>query len=181
MRLYLVRHGRARASFGEALDPPLDPVGVGQAEAMARRLGPVGPLALVASPMQRTRETAAPLERLWSRTARIERMVSEIPTPALALDRRQEWLRGVMAGHWSGLDADLGRWRAAVLQALLAMREPTVVISHFIAINVAVGAALGDDRVVVFSPDHCAITVVEIDGGALRLVERGAEAATGLL
>jgi broad specificity phosphatase PhoE len=181
MRLYLVRHGRARVSFGEALDPGLDPVGAGQADAMARRLQPLGPLAIVASPMQRTRETAAPLERLWNRAARIEPAVSEIPTQALALDKRHEWLRSAMAGRWSELDADLARWRDGVIQALVAIGEPAVVVSHFIAINVAVGAALGDDRVVVFSPDHCSITVLEVDTGALRLVERGAEAATSVL
>jgi broad specificity phosphatase PhoE len=56
-----------------------------------------------------------------------------------------------------------------------------VVFSHFVAINVAVGEATGDDRVTVFSPDHCSVTVLDVVDGTLRLVERGAEAATRVL
>ena len=38
-----------------------------------------------------------------------------------------------------------------------------------------------DDRVLHFRPDHASITVLETDGADLRLVEKGAEAATGVL
>jgi hypothetical protein len=37
------------------------------------------------------------------------------------------------------------------------------------------------DQVLAFRPDHCSITVLETDGGAVRLVEKGAEAVTGVL
>ena len=50
--------------------------------------------------------------------------------------------------------------------------------SHFIAINVAIGAALGDDRLVIRSLDNCSVTVIEVTDGALRLVEGGHEADT---
>ena len=62
-RLYLVRHGKAAAGFGEARDPGLDPVGHQQAAAMAAALAPLGPTPLVVSAMRRTRETAAALRR----------------------------------------------------------------------------------------------------------------------
>jgi broad specificity phosphatase PhoE len=180
VRLYLVRHGRPAAGFAEAADAGLDPAGRAQAEAMAERLAPLGPLAVVASPMRRTRETAAPLERRWG-TARVEAAVSEIPSPGLDLAARGEWLRGVMAARWSEVDPVLVDWRARVLGALAALPHPTVVVSHFIAINVAVGAALGDDRVVVFAPDHCSVTVLDVDGEHLSLVEQGAQAATAVM
>ncbi|HZD26542.1 MAG TPA: histidine phosphatase family protein, partial [Alphaproteobacteria bacterium] len=61
---------------------------------------------------------------------------------------------------------------------LLAVPEDTVVVSHFVAINVAVGHALGDDRVVQFRPDNGSITVLESDGARLSVVELGAEAET---
>jgi broad specificity phosphatase PhoE len=181
VRLYLVRHGRAAATFGEAVDPGLDPTGAEQAEWMARKLYPLGPLELVSSPMRRTRETAAPLERLWKRAARIESAVSEIPSPAMTLEERHHWLRGVMARRWSELDAELRAWRDRVIETVRAMRPPAVVVSHFIAINVAVGAAVDDDRVVIFSPDHCSVTVLELEDGRLKLVEQGAEGATRVL
>lgn len=180
-RLYLVRHGRAAASFAEARDPGLDPAGTAQAEAMAERLAPLGPLGLVTSPLRRTRETAAPLERRWGRRARVESAVAEIPSPVADLAERGAWLRGIMSGRWDDLGPEFQAWRRAVLVSLAGIPETTVVVSHFIAINVAVGAATGDDRVVVFAPDHCSVTTVDVDGQALRLVERGAEGATRVL
>jgi broad specificity phosphatase PhoE len=181
VRLYLVRHGRAAATFAEARDPGLDPAGTAQAEAMAARLAPLGPLAIVASPLRRTRETAAPLERHWRRAARIEPAVAEIPSPVDDLATRGAWLREVTAGRWSALPPDLQAWRRRVVEALSALRETSVVVSHYIAINVAVGEAIADDRVVGFAPDNCSVTVLDIEDGSFRLVERGAEAATRVL
>src|SRR5439155_21590840 len=81
-RIYLVRHGKAAAGWGAHLDPGLDDAGRAQAEEMAKALAPSGPLPLVASPLRRTRETAAALERRWAVAARIEPRVGEIPSPA---------------------------------------------------------------------------------------------------
>jgi broad specificity phosphatase PhoE len=81
VRLYLVRHGKAAASFSEGRDPGLDATGAAQAEAMAERLAPLGPLPIITSPLRRTRETAATLENRWRFTARIEPAVGEIPSP----------------------------------------------------------------------------------------------------
>jgi hypothetical protein len=53
-----------------------------------------------------------------------------------------------------------------------------VVHSHFIAINVVVGAALGDDRVVCFAPDNCSWTVVDVTGDSISLVTLGEQATT---
>ncbi len=181
VRLYLVRHGRAAGAFAEARDPGLDPVGRAQAEAMASGLVPLGPLPIVASPLRRTRETAAPLELRWRRVARLEPAVAEIPSPVEDLAQRGVWLRGVMAGRWSELPDELRAWRERVVAALAAIPESSVVVSHYVAINVSVGRATGDDRVLCFAPDHCSVTIVEIAEGALRLVERGGEAATRVL
>ena len=59
----LVRHGKAAAGW-EDKDPPLDDTGRAQAEAMALAMGDE-PRPLFVSPLRRTRETAAALERLW--------------------------------------------------------------------------------------------------------------------
>ena len=78
---------------------------------------------------------------------------------------------GRAAGAWDterdpGLDA-VGREQAEA-----------VVVTHFICINVAVGAATGDDRVMSFSPANCSRTTLEVEGGRLRLVELGEQART---
>jgi broad specificity phosphatase PhoE len=176
-RLYLVRHGRASAGFGESHDPGLDEVGQQQAKNVARELGPHGPLPIISSPLRRTRETAAPLAKLWNVDPAIEAAVAEIPSPTENLLERVAWLREFMAGSWRNATPTLAAWREDAINALLVIGQDTVIFSHYIAINVAAGAALGDHRVVVFSPDNCSVSIFENDGGTLRLIEKGHEAA----
>ncbi len=175
-RLYMVRHGRATAGFGESMDPGLDEHGKSQAEKTAARLRPLGPLAILSSPLARTRETAAPLARLWGREPAIEPAVAEIPSPTDNLLERVAWLRQFMAGSWSNAPPRLAAWRESAISALLSQRENTVIFSHYVAINVAVGFAQCDDRVIVFSPENCSVTIVDVEGGKLRLIEKGHEA-----
>jgi broad specificity phosphatase PhoE len=175
-RLYMIRHGRAAAGFGESHDPGLDKLGRKQTEEVAQELAPCGPLPILTSPLRRTRETAAPLAKRWNVQPVIEEAVAEIPSPTNNLQERVAWLREFMSGSWRNATPALAQWRENVLDALLALREDTVIISHYVAINVAAGAALGDDRVVVFSPENCSVTVFEKEGGTLRLMAKGREA-----
>ena len=184
IRLYLIRHGQATGGWDQDMDPGLSELGWEQASEAAAKLEGLGPLPIVSSPMRRTQETARPFSQQWGGAARIEPRISEIPSPSEDLDARKEWLSGVMAGAWSDPAAqragshDLKAWRQGVIDAVSEATEDTVFTSHFIAINVVAGHLLGDDRVVAFRPDNCSITVVENDGGTLRLVELGREAVT---
>ncbi|MCU1279584.1 MAG: Phosphoglycerate mutase [bacterium] len=64
LSLYLVRHGQTDASlnnrFSGRLDPPLNAVGLAMADALAARYADEGFVEIVASPLLRTRQTAAP-------------------------------------------------------------------------------------------------------------------------
>jgi broad specificity phosphatase PhoE len=171
-KLYLVRHGKAAAGWGDDLDPGLDDTGRAQAEAMAEQLAAMGPLPIVTSPLRRTRETAAALERRWSATAVIEPAVGEIESPTAELSEREAWLRALMQGSWRDAP-DLEAWRHGVVDALAALTTDTVVVSHFVAINVAIGHATADDRVVCFVPDNCSVTVLDVDGDRFDVVELG--------
>jgi|SRR5437588_6595317 len=179
-RLYLVRHGQPLAGYDQDLDPGLDDVGRAQAEAVAADLAPLGPLPVVTSPLRRTRETAVAFERQWDLTASVEPGVGEISSPTDDLDERSAWLLEILRGNrrWGELDDERQRWRDGVVGALLALDEDTVITTHYIAINAAVGAATGDDRVVNFRPDNCSCSVLESDGQQLTLVELGRQRET---
>ncbi len=174
-RLTLVRHGQAAAGWRDDADPGLDDVGRAQAAAMAERLASIGPLPVVSSPLRRTRETAAALEQRWGVTAAVDAAVGEIESPTADLSQREGWLRGLMAGAWSDAP-ELDGWRNVVIGALAALPSDTVVVTHFVAINVAVAHAAGDDRVMCFVPDNCSCTVVETDGDRFTLVALGEQA-----
>lgn len=181
--LYLVRHGEAASGWDGDLDPGLSDLGRRQAEQVADRLAPLGPLAIVTSPLRRTRETAAPLEARWATEAVVDPGVGEIVAPMehAGLDARVAWLRTAMSGTWSSLGAEHHAWRRLVVERLLAVPADTVVFTHFVAVNVAVGEATGDDRVVCFSPANCSVTVLRNDGGVLRLESPGDQATTQVL
>jgi broad specificity phosphatase PhoE len=179
-KIYMVRHGKAAAGFDSA-DPGLDALGRSQADEVAKKLLGIGPIRILSSPLQRTRETAMPLSRAWNRAVQVEEAVAEIPTPAgLSVTERVPWLRSFMSGSWRDADANLAQWRETVIATLIATSEDSVVFSHFIAINVALGHVIGDDRVVIFAPDNCSVTIFETDGVRLKLIERGAAAVTAV-
>jgi broad specificity phosphatase PhoE len=78
-----------------------------------------------------------------------------------------------MSGTWAQADAWLEPWRQGMIDTLLGVPDDSVIVSHFIAINVAVGAAQGDDRVTLFRPNNCSVTVLETDGQNLSLIKLG--------
>ena len=176
--LFLVRHGKAAAGFDSHVDPGLDALGRTQAIATATLLQRHGPMAIYSSPLARARETALPLIERWGAEIVIEPRVSEIPTPSSDLADRASWLRNAMGGRWSALPADLQRWRRSLIDYLLAIKEDSIVFSHFIAINVAVGAARNDDRLVCFRPDNGSITRLSNADATLRVIELGRESDT---
>lgn len=183
-RLYLVRHGRAAAGWNVDPDPALDELGRRQAVDVADALHGVGPLAVFSSPLRRCQETSKPLARKWGVDVVIEPRVAEIPSPeGHTLDTRIDWLRAAMAGTWSDVVASDGQryadYRTNLLGALAAITSDAVVFSHFIAINVVIGEAIGDDRMVIASLDNCSVTTVDTDGrGGFTIHQTGNEADT---
>lgn len=177
-KLYLVRHGKATAGWGMEKNPGLDDLGHAQAKAAALTLAPLGPLPIITSPLARTRETSKPLSKIWGIEPRVEERVGEIRFPSGNQSTRAGWLQRIMAEKWSNFDPELKDWRREVIEALCSCEMDSVVFSHFIAINAAVGYATGDDRVVSFRPDNCSITVMETSANSLLLLDRGVEADT---
>jgi len=180
-RLYLVRHGKAAAAWDADYDPGLDDMGRAEAEKTARALASLGPLEIISSTLARARQTAMPLAERWGVSVKIEERVGEIPSPVKGLKERGEWLGDLMGKNWSALPRDLHAWRNGVMEVLLSLDRDTVVFSHFIAINVAVGVATEDDRVVSFWPGNGSVTVVETDNGVLALIQRGSQGEMELL
>ena len=83
-----------------------------------------------------------------------------------------------MIDKWPNLDRDLQQWRKEVIETLVSIGIDTVVFTHYIAINVAVGHATENNRVLCFRPDNCSITILKTNGVSLNLVNLGNEADT---
>jgi broad specificity phosphatase PhoE len=188
-RIYLVRHARPAAAWGDDPDPGLDALGMTQATAVAQQLAKTTAHAPVySSPLRRCRETSLPLCGLWKSAATVLPSVAEIPSPPVDREAKREWLTVAMQGTWRELherapagSIDYLDWRQGVVAALCALPHDCVVFTHFIAINVAAAAAQRREEVVCFRPDHASVTVLDASTGGLRLVELGREAQTGVL
>ena len=172
-RVYLVRHGEAAAGWGDDPDPGLSDRGRQQATAMAAWFAGagIGPLPVVTSPLRRTRETAAALEAAWGVTARVDQAVGEVPSPTDDVGERMAWLGQVLATPWADWPAELTAWRASVTDCLAGIGEDTVVVTHYVLITVAAGRQ-------GYQPDHCSVTVLDNQGGALAVVAWGDQRAT---
>jgi probable phosphoglycerate mutase len=171
--LYLIRHGQAAAGVVD-LDPGLDALGHRQAAATAKALRPLAPLRLVVSPLRRTQETAAPIAAALGLTPELREEVAEVFPPEMASGERRSMIGPFMRGTWGAQPDELRAWRdraLATLRELAGGPVPAVVVSHYIAIGVAIGAALGDDRVVPAPIANASITTVAIDtAGRLAVV-----------
>ena len=183
MTLHLVRHGRASAGWDADPDPGLDEVGEAQARAVGAALaaGAVVPRPIVTSPYRRCRETAADLASRWATEPAVVPELGEIPSPdGVPMEERVEWLRGALAGTWTALGPRWVAYRDDVVRSARALAGRDVVaFTHFVAINAVIGAATGDDRVLIRSLDNCSITVVDArDDGSLVLLKGGDEADT---
>lgn len=178
-RLYLVRHGEASAAWHVAADPGLSDLGRREAGEAAGKLARHGPLDILSSPLLRARETAEPTSRIWKREIAIADDVAEIPSPeGLPIAERQKWLVELMQGGWAKAAAPQRRWRDTLIGFLAAQPRDIAIFSHFVAINVAVGAALGREELIVFRPANASITVIDTENGRLALIEQGEEATS---
>jgi broad specificity phosphatase PhoE len=175
--IVLVRHGEAAAGWGDDADPGLSDLGRTQAAAVAERFAgePLRPI--VTSPLRRCRETSAPLADAWQQAPSIEPRVGEIESNDRDLTTRADWLRDLLPRKWSEVDSSLRAWRDDVIAYLLTLDQATIVFTHFVAINVAIGAATGDDRIVSRRAGNCSQTVLESDGDKLTLVSEPLEPA----
>ncbi len=192
--IYLVRHGRIAPQPANARDPELGADGQLQAQAAARALGQrIGrPLPILSSPLQRCRQTAAPLATLWKMEPQIEARVAEVPSPDAIDVERAIWLTQTLASTWHevarrgealqpGYQSVLAAWRREVIDAVLECRGDTVIFSHFVPINVLAGHALRRDEVTCFRLDYASVTVLRTLGSEIRLLESGHELETAVV
>lgn len=180
----LVRHGRTATTGtvlpGRTKGLHLSPEGVAQAEAVAARIAPLTPVAVHTSPLERTRETAAPIARSAGLRTRVSRGLMECDfgdwtgRKLAELRKLPEWSR--VQSSPSGFRFPGGESFAEMQQriwnelAILVAAHPggtVVAVSHADPIKAAVAMATGVhldlfQRIVV-SP--CSVTMLLFTGG----------------
>ncbi len=185
VRLYLIRHGQAASKWGDHLDPDLSALGRRQAAHAAQNIAQQikQPVRIVSSPRVRCRQTAQPLAQLWRATPQIAPEVTEVPSFHKDFSQRTIWLNEIFDQSWDTLrgEPQLISWRQDLLDFLCTCAQDSIIFTHFVAINTAVGRACGDDVLISRYPDYCSLWTFETDGANLRLIEAGREITTKVL
>lgn len=174
--IWLVRHGEAAAGWGESPDPGLSELGWQQAHGVADQLAArVTPdVALLSSPLTRTVETAAPLAERLGVTVAIAPVFREVQAP-VPLGQRQHWLRQFMTETWDDQPDSQWLWRQGIIDALLALEQPTVIFTHFLVINAVLAHLSGAKPTVQAWPANGSVHELRRSGDTLALVQLGAQ------
>jgi probable phosphoglycerate mutase len=174
VQLVLVRHAlpeRTRSETG-GVDPVLTAAGHRQAAALAGYLRNEPVQAVVASPMARARQTAAPLAAALGLTVEIDDGLVEydsghssyVPVHEMREADPVLWQQLMRGELPAGVDA--AAFRARVVAALdrIAARYPgrqsVAVICHAGVINAALAAFLAIERGLPFAVDYCGVSRV---------------------
>ena len=152
-RIYLIRHGEARASFGEDPDP-----GLSEAGPTGRRKTPparYGPSARCRSSARRSPAPAKPRNRSpmpGIRHPRSSRALQRYPPQTCRSPSAHSGSAARCQAAGATCPPHHVAWRDALVAYILGIGRDTLVVSHFVAINAVVGAAVGDDAMLVFRP-----------------------------
>jgi probable phosphoglycerate mutase len=172
MELLLIRHAlplRVEKRDGTPADPPLSPEGSRQAQRLARWLAVERLDAVVASPLRRARETAAPLADAHGLAVQIEPGVAEfdplaasyVPLEELKAESRELWLELVSGGLTAGIDVALFRRTvAAALERIVAAHPGgrVAVVCHGGVVNAWAAHVLGLEPTLFFQPAYTSVS-----------------------
>ena len=186
--LLLVRHGESAPTRDDVhhpvvdghSDPPLDPVGVAQAERVAERLVASGEqiAAIYVTTLQRTVQTAAPLASRLGMGVRVEPEMREVYLGEWEATFRKHMADGhpigerVMAeGRWDVIpgaepgEAFAARVRGAVTRLAAAhLDETIVVVTHGGVIGQVLALASGSKPFVFVGADNASISHLVVHG-----------------
>jgi broad specificity phosphatase PhoE len=182
VKLYLVRHGEAAASWEQNPDPGLSKNGLLQAQGVVDLFEDQAIESVHASPLLRARETAAPLAQARRFACHIDDAFREIPTPThITMSQRLHWLRSCADDSWQQQGEELLIWRQRILNSLMALQCPTVIFTHFMVMNAVAGYLMQDPRLVHYQPDYCSVLSVENSDSGLKLLDLGQQATSRVL
>ena len=176
LSLYLVRHGQTDASlanrFCGRIDPPLNATGQAMAEALAARYGREGFAEIVASPLLRARQTAAPTARAAGLPVTLDDALVEIAY-----------------GEWDGrAEADVERDDAARFHAWAAHPGRVAPPGGETGAEIATRALAAVERIRARHPEGgkvlvvshkatlrvllCALLGIDVDGFRARIAQK---------
>lgn len=164
-------------------DPPLTGEGEDQAQRLADWLSTERIDAVYSSPLQRARQTAAPLARSHGHEAIVDNGLAEFDAEASSympmeeLRRDPALLSALVEGRWDELGniAEPEAFRSGVVDTVERIvadnrGRSVAVVCHGAVINVYLGHVIGTPRLLWFEPGYASISRVVASGAGARTV-----------
>jgi broad specificity phosphatase PhoE len=185
-RFMLARHATCALTehmlFGRVIDAPLDTRGQRQALALARRIAPEKPSAVLSSPRRRARQTARAIAALTGHTVRVDWRLDELDFgrwsgksfASLAADPDWHRWNRERASSATPLGDDMAKARMRLMQVLddIAQEYPeqtVVLVTHAEVIRAALlhfmNRSANDFQKLEIAPASLSVVNVAPDGG----------------
>ena len=180
-QIILIRHGEAASSWSDHPDPGLSDEGQGQAALTGKSLSEeYANHQLLSSPKKRAMETMDYVSKGLKKDFLIDGRFIEIPAIGVPQDQKQKWLMGMMETPIADLPIEILKWRKDLIDWLDACREPVIVGTHFMVINVLVSYLLSHPRLLYFHPSYASKTEILMQDHKIKGLILGDEKKTNI-
>jgi broad specificity phosphatase PhoE len=181
MKIFIIRHGEAAKSWDQSPDPSLSDLGREQAIECFKNLNSKEDLQefnLISSPLSRAQETANPFKENLEKKVQIKEAFKEIPSPGISLLERKDWLQDIFKKELNELEKPQQIWQSEIISSIKELKNPSIIFSHFMVINIVASTLSKNKKIVSFYPDNCSIMELRKDKGELELISLGDELQT---
>ena len=167
IEVIFIRHAEASSSWGDHHDPGLSDTGKAQSKKLINRpeLKQLDDYSFISSPKLRAVETARPLAQKFKKELIIENIFTEIPSPNIEPENKQEWLKNILQMNKNDLPENIAKWKDNIISKTKAFSQDSVIFTHFMVINALLSELNSETKLLYFYPDYTSIVKITIEDG----------------
>ena len=167
IEVIFIRHAEACSSWGDHPDPGLSDNGIAQSKKLINRpeLKRLDDYSFISSPKLRAINTARPLAKKFEKELIIENIFTEIPSPNIEPENKQDWLKNILQMNKNDLPEKIVKWKDNIISKTKALSQDSVVFTHFMVINALLSELNSKTKLLYFYPDYTSIVKITIEDG----------------
>ena len=156
IEVIFIRHAEASSSWGDHHDPGLSDTGIAQSKKLINRpeLKRLDDYSFISSPKLRAINTARPLAKKFEKELIIENIFTEIPSPNIEPENKQDWLKNILQMNKNDLPEKIVKWKDNIISRTKALSQDSVVFTHFMVINALLSELNSKTKLLYFYPDY---------------------------
>ena len=184
IQVIFIRHAEASNSWGNHPDPGLSDNGKNQSKELINHpeLIKLDDYFFISSPKLRAIETAKPLAEKFEKEVFIENIFTEIPSPDVEPENKQEWLKGIIQMDKKDLPKKILNWKNNIFLNTKMLSQNTVIFTHFMVMNALLSELTSNANLLYFNPDYTSVLKITIENKEFKnfSTERGKKTSINL-